>query len=49
LLSVCPYPLNVAREWFGEHAPAAMNTNATIELLDAVFCTWSVLYQILDM
>jgi hypothetical protein len=43
-------PLNVARQRLGKHLPAAKNTHATAEeMLDAVFSTWPVSYQIFIM
>jgi hypothetical protein len=36
----------VARHWIGQHVPAATNTQATIELLDAVFSILSVSFHI---
>jgi hypothetical protein len=36
------------RQRLGKHVPAAMNTHATTELLDAVFSMRSVSYQILS-
>jgi hypothetical protein len=42
-LSVYLYvPINVAWQRLSKHVPAATNTHATIELLDAVFAVRSV-------
>jgi hypothetical protein len=60
-ICVCPLPSRlkagtvepeetaVARQWLGKHVPWATNTHATIELLDEVFSTLSVSYQIRNM
>jgi hypothetical protein len=46
LLSVCAYPLIVARQRLGRNVTAVTNTYATIEeLLDASFSMWPVSYQ----
>jgi hypothetical protein len=44
-----PKELAVARQRLDKHVPATTNTQATIELLDAVFSVRSVSYQILNV
>jgi hypothetical protein len=41
-----PEETSVARQLLGKYGPAATNTHAAIELLDAVFSMQSVSYQI---
>jgi hypothetical protein len=41
------FPPKLARQRLSKHFPAAMNTQAAIELLDAVFSVRSVSYQVL--
>jgi hypothetical protein len=45
---LCMYPI-VSRQRLGKHVPAAMNAQATIELLDAVFSLRSVSCHMLSM
>jgi hypothetical protein len=48
LMSVSPF-LNVCRQRLDKFFPAATNTHATRELLDAVFSMQSVSYQAINM